>query len=566
MKNLEGRASSFSQVQVEHGLHQAAALAAMTLLITAHRGLMNTGFTLRRKGLSTDTLISLTIGALTSIWTVLVVISGLYLGEEPCQSGFETCAARLSYAPWIMQIFFLFWVVAYLDEIVSLRRNDHARRSTPPIHHSPSQMTEPKENQSPVTAHAVEVQPDLESPNLGQRRKRRLALQLHQFPTLGIWKMDSSQGPLNWAGSIRRGYLWTLYTIICSVVALLSYAAVKQSLYTVSLLNIVGVVLFIVGAAGANKYVTAPHTYASDTLRVMLHTRHKEGTCYVIPCRDRGFDALWGPKIEYENRALDEAMENSQAEAGGKEKWHSGLISRDKVLAAFNSNTNLSIEDVTYIAEWLHHPERHPKMQRLACMRVKDYNLLGYGVIDALWHAEYLVFMRQGSLPDDLKKLAGKIRSPRGTGLDLDRSQQQIGAKPGMQGYRETVQYIYELFDEPVDQSALYPTSEPPKQSVVLDPCPDTIEEYFAQLWDYCFERQESTFAAMSAFLSYRQADIGNDVPNGWGPFPLRAWDREGDIVSWHVIWRQAWYSAVIAQLTSMSPIILSAFVAGILQ
>jgi hypothetical protein len=99
----------------------------MTLLITAHRALMNTGFTLRQKGLSTDTLISLTIGALTSIWTVLVVISGLYLGEEPCRSGFETCAARLSYAPWIMQIFFLFWVVAYLDEIVSLRRNNHAR-------------------------------------------------------------------------------------------------------------------------------------------------------------------------------------------------------------------------------------------------------------------------------------------------------------------------------------------------------------------------------------------------------------------------------------------------------
>jgi hypothetical protein len=64
--------------------------------------------------------------------------------------------------------------------------------------------------------------------------------------------------------------------------------------------------------------------------------------------------------------------------------------------------------------------------------------------------------------------------------------------------------------------------------------------------------------------MEYWDSDIGGG--HGWHQFPFRAIDREGDIVSWHIIWRQAWYLAIIAQLTSMSPIIFSAFLAGILQ
>ena len=135
-----------------------------------------------------------------------------------------------------------------------------------------------------------------------------------------------------------------------------------------------------------------------------------------------------------------------------------------------------------------------------------------------------------------------------------------------MDGYRDVVRYVYKLFGQQVDMNALNPTSDPPKTSVILDPCPDTIEDYFAQLWTYCFQKEESTFAALFAFTSFRAADIGNDVENGWHGFPLRPRDRNGDIVTWHIVWRQAWYGAVISQLTSMSPIILSAFIAGILQ
>src|SRR5947207_11434856 len=111
-----------------------------------------------------------------------------------------------------------------------------------------------------------------------------------------------------------------------------------------------------------------------------------------------------------------------------------------------------------------------------------------------------------------------------------------------MDGYQDVVRYVYKLFDQPVDKNALNPTSDPPKTSVILDPCPDTIEEYFAQLWTYCFQKEESTLAALFAFTSFRQADIGNDVENGWHGFPLRPRDRNGDIVTWHIVWRQAWH------------------------
>lgn len=259
-------------------------------------------------------------------------------------------------------------------------------------------------------------------------------------------------------------------------------------------------------------------------------------------------------------------MDQAQLEQVGRDTGTRHLINMEKALAAFNTSTNLEVEDVLHIAEWLYEPERHPTMHKIVCKRMAEYHLINKSIIDALWHAEYLVFMRMGNLPNSLTKYAGTIRSARDTGLDLEREHRQIGGKPGILGYQEAVRYVYRLFDENVDENALVPKSDVPKRSCVLNPCPTSIDEYFGQLWEYCFEKNESTFAALSAFLAYRTQDIGNNVAKVWGPFPLRAWDREGDIISWHVVWRQAWYSAVLAQLTSMSPIILSAFLAGILQ
>jgi hypothetical protein len=66
MQSFNKRDPSLSQVTIQNGLHEAAALAAMTLLLTAHRAVMNIGFTLRQKGLSTDARIALILSAVTA--------------------------------------------------------------------------------------------------------------------------------------------------------------------------------------------------------------------------------------------------------------------------------------------------------------------------------------------------------------------------------------------------------------------------------------------------------------------------------------------------------------------
>jgi hypothetical protein len=555
MDTLEKRAASFSQVQLDNGLHQAAALAAMTLLITAHRAIINTGFTLRQKGLSTDALISLVVGTITCIWTALVIISGLFIRERPCRASFEACMARLAYVPWMIQVLFIFWLFAWADELLYLKSKVavNAQLNDQIDHNASSSKS--------VQVNTVETDPEI-----SDKRPPRVRTAL--FRVLGrkrwrVWKMESSHGPLNWSGSTDERFRWTLYSAIGIVVFVVCYGAIRERLYTVSLLSIVGLVLFIVGAAGANKYASAPHMYTADTLRVVLHTRHREGTVYILPSKDRGFDAVWSPKIEYEHRALDEAFARiTNAEEPQKEE--SGQLS--SILASFNSSTELSREDIRHLASWLYEPERNPAMQKLACTRAPGIHLISYSTAWALWHAEYLVFMRTNELDDETRKVMALLRNPHGTGLDLDRDFHQIGSRSGLDGYQDVVRYIYRLFGQPMDAKALLPTSKPPKSSVILNPCPDTIEEYVASLWEYCFEKKESTFAALYAFTRYWSDDIGNDVANGWHGFPLRARDRDGDIISWHVIWRQAWYGVVISQLTSMSPIILSAFIAGILQ
>jgi len=49
-----------------------------------------------------------------------------------------------------------------------------------------------------------------------------------------------------------------------------SVAAIVQNLFTIGLLTVVGVILFIVGAAGENKYPKAPH---------IIHAIHSESFC-----------------------------------------------------------------------------------------------------------------------------------------------------------------------------------------------------------------------------------------------------------------------------------------------
>jgi hypothetical protein len=99
---LKREKTEISSSTLETGSHQPAALAALTLFVRAHRAVSNSGFTLRRKGLSTDAIIVFTIGAITSIWTIAVILSAIFLVDKPCQESLGLCAARMIYTPWLM--------------------------------------------------------------------------------------------------------------------------------------------------------------------------------------------------------------------------------------------------------------------------------------------------------------------------------------------------------------------------------------------------------------------------------------------------------------------------------
>lgn len=52
---------------------------------------------------------------------------------------------------------------------------------------------------------------------------------------------------------------------------------------------------------------------------------------------------------------------------------------------------------------------------------------------------------------------------------------------------------------------------------------------------------------------------------NGFHIFPVRCRNRNEDLVSQQIVWRQVWYSGIISQLIAVFPIMFMLFVLGYL-
>ncbi|KAF8540630.1 hypothetical protein BDD12DRAFT_832710 [Trichophaea hybrida] len=486
----------------------------MTLLLTAHRGVMNTGFTFSRLKPATDLLIVLFVGVLTTGWTAVVTASGLLIGEKPCRKSVQKCLAREAFAPWLLQILFIFWIVAYLDA----RRNEEKRRVS----------------DKPV----------------------------------GLWKLSTLRGPFDWDRCVSSTYRWTLCGVTGVVIVATSYGALREEIYTVGILNVVGLVLFAVSASGSNKYPTAPHQYFGDMLRVPLTTRHGEGTVYVLPSEGYGFDAVWSPKISWEHIQADKTTELALAARAAGEDRPTDILRRCwETTTPWIQHCTLTDRQVCHLAEWLYLVDDNPavkQMRKIRCLRAAGTHLIGRELLYALCHAEYLVFVGRDRIPLELQQKSSMIRSSKGTGSQNLGNTPTIGFVGGLEGYREAVQYIYNIFDEPMDDSALEFSATPPAISYTLSLVPPTIEEYAKELWDLCILHAEGTVQALYMFTSVWGIEVGNT--GGYHGIPLRTRSRQGDMVAWYVVWRQAWYSCIVSQLVTMSPIILSAFLAGALQ
>ncbi|KAJ4418025.1 hypothetical protein N0V85_001599 [Neurospora sp. IMI 360204] len=145
-----------------------------------------------------------------------------------------------------------------------------------------------------------------------------------------LWYLLSAAGPRLWSGSRLRGlYDWisalqgypmllsTFKSLVLLLVgvpafALLATSAANPGDMLHGILSLAGLFLFLSGTVPRNPYAHhAPHRYGPDALRIILPTTHHEGTVYVLPDLDaeegknRGFDAVWSPKIPDEHRAAD---------------------------------------------------------------------------------------------------------------------------------------------------------------------------------------------------------------------------------------------------------------------
>lgn len=494
-------------ITIQQSLHQAAALGAMTLLLTAHRAVMNTGFTFSRTAVSTDVTILAAIIAIVTLWTGLVIASG-FLIEQPCLTSVELCLARLSYAPWMLQIMSLFWIYALWDA-----RRDLSKSRT--------------------------------------------------------WTLWCARGPFDWRLCLHPWFRWSMIGVMLAVILTTSYGAIREQIYTVGILNIVGIILFTVGAGGSNKYVAAPHRYAGDMIRIILGTSHSEGSVYILPSKHHGFDAVWSPKIESEHTAVDEhIMPLFQTLRSGQYPPNEPLSKLREVLPTFMRSVVVTPAQLTHLALWLYADPQCPgEMRRLRCQRAPKTHLIGRDLMYALCHAEYLLFMNRSQLPTALQAKVSMLRSESKSGAGLGagaNSNPTIGFPGGKDGYQAAVHWVYSLFSLPADPSALNPSGTPPLETRVLPTPPGSIDEYVAALWDFSVRHGESTVSALYIFTTIWFIEMGN--VGGFHIFPLRTAGKAGDMVAFQVVWRQGWYDCMISQLVTMSPIILGAFIAGILQ
>lgn len=490
-----------------------APLALMLTLGLVHRSLRTRGFTLRRSARSTDTIVSLLVVLMVNLWTLLVLTPSVRLIRQNgySASSIRAALATVSPTPWIAELFSWFWLSEFLSSYWYV--GDRSRSDQ----------------------------------------------------LVGLWKMDCSNGPFGWRESSRPWARNVMFLAMATIMIPLGLVAIYQGDVLYGVLSIAAFALFVVPAFPHNKYTESPHRHDGNMLRIALPTSHLEGTVYVLPSRDCGFEAVWSPKVKAEHLQTDaEIMSLFSSMRTGSYSLAEPLRRLRATLSAYNEGAILSNQQVTDLAEWLLlDPSSTIAGKPWKAKRPQGVHLIGRDLIYAIAHAEYLVFMRKKALPVHLCKKLGLLRkAERSGGLEADDSTPTIGYKEGLPGYQEAVRHIYALFDEIMDPAALSPPQISLPHSSVLGRRPHSTEDYVGSLWTLCLEHSESTFSALYLFCSIWFIEVGN--VGGFHIFPFQCLSHQGDQVAWQIIWRQGWYECIMAHMIASSPLIAFAFAAGL--
>lgn len=385
----------------------------------------------------------------------------------------------------------------------------------------------------------------------------------------GEQQSASFRNAFDWSSCLQPGWWLAIRITLVSLIVPAAIVCIARGAVVLAVSNVISLAFFLIQGAPDNPYIEAKNHYAADMLRIALPTSHHEGTLYILPSRNRGFDAVWSPRIAAENVETDRYMMGLFAKMRSSQYDISEpLASLRFLLPAFHRRAELNDQDLVKLAQWLYLDEdADPAMREIDCVEAGAFHLIGRDLMFAICHIEYLVFMGQDKLPLHLQAQLGRLRQIGRTGAGVleEGTSHTVGSSPGFAGYEEAVRYVYALFDREVDARALdFSQSVPPKYSKALGGSVSDIEEYIHKLWDLSWQHAESTFTALWIFTLIWFMEMGN--VNGFHIFPLRCRTRQVDFVGRSVVWRQAWYSSILAELVAWSPAFYAFYVAGVLR
>ncbi|KAI1750410.1 hypothetical protein F4782DRAFT_250537 [Xylaria castorea] len=485
--------------------------------------LVNRGFVLRSRSFSTDVIATLVVGVTSAIWTASAFHYAYHLENSnslPIMTWRDT-SIRMPpslyvavEAPLLTQIVFLLWLPKWL----------YAR------------------------------------------------WQVSVGNTPQLCKSIPLRGPFGWEYGLGGTLYWSLTTITWTVVGVPSALIIAlgeqgSPTTTRATLNIAALVIFSFEGVPRHPYNDTTHSYSDEVLRIVLPTSHHEGTVYQLPSANSGFDAIWSPKIANEHLEADnEIMVLFQHMRSGRWMPNEPLERLRKTMARFRQRVVLSPAHAQLLADWIYvdRSRLNEKVRSISCARAPGVHLIGRDLMYALCHAEYLVFMSQQALDEETRSKLGRLRLGSRTGASVEKGPDHtIGYLPGLEGYREAAEYVYSIFDIPVEEQALNFSHPPPSFSIALHKSPASINEYASELWELSKEHCESTFTALYFFTTVWFMELGN--VDGFHIFPLRCRITDGDLVSQEMMWRQIWYSSCVTQMAAISSILLGAFVVGVL-
>lgn len=311
--------------------------------------IINQGFRLKRRGLSTDTLFSIAISLSASTWTVMTLLN-VHEGNS------TSLLSRAARAPLLLQILSIAWISTWIDGLQASRSH---------------------------------------------------------YSRYLLWNLSTTTGAFDWTNSLSIPTFWSLALSLCIVILPASLISILQDANTVQAsLNAIGLLVFLLKGTGNNPCAKGPHRYQADMLRIILPTSHHEGTVYILPSQHHGFDAVWSPKLENEHLSADTQAMPLFRSFRSRSGWSlkEPLERMRLIVSAYQERVVLSAQELERLARWLYLEPVPGEMRKMRCLRAVGTHLIGRDLMYALCHAEYLVFMGQGKLSPPLQGKVGMLR------------------------------------------------------------------------------------------------------------------------------------------------------------